>query len=146
MNKINGVDKFLKLNKANKISIYDREIKRIETYIHNSRWYQSADDELKYMINTYNPWKLYKTATDTPVRLYGFAKDDNDWIYLIATMEDDENNTLSTGQICDINLIEEVTWANLSRVYINNLIKAKSYGGDVLFLKPEMFLVFGKYI
>jgi hypothetical protein len=145
MNKINDIKSFRALNQEQKKKIYEDEIGRIETYIYDSGWYRSLSKEVRQEIKKHKPWHLYQTVKDkTPVRLYGLARDiEHKWTYLVATMEDDNKNSLSMGQIQDINLIEAVTWDTLSETYILNLIKARNYGGDVLFLKPEMFLVFG---
>ncbi len=146
MDKINSVEDFIKLSKDEKKRIYNANIESIEKYIYNSGWYKAQTKSVRKLINKHKPWHLYVNASNgTPVRLYGVAGDDAKNVsYLVATMEDNECNSLSTGMIQDINLIKPISWSDIDIKYILNLIKAKSYGGDVIFLKPEMFLVLTK--
>lgn len=167
MDKINDIKSFQALRPEEKRKIYDGcrqkgtfldydNIQHTERKIKEGEWYQKQSKEIKRQISKYKPWQLYHTTKDgIPVRLYGFAKDHGDRIiYLVATMEDDRQslgetlshdqcNSLSLGQIYDIALITPITWEEIDEAYLMNLTKAQSYGGDMIFLKPEMFLILG---
>lgn len=145
MNKIQTLEDFSALDSKQKKEIYENELKRISKFIRNSDWYKKKSFHIKAEIIKHPPWQLYKNVKNgTPVRLYGYAFDKIKIIkqieYLVATMEDDEHNTLSFGVIHDIDRIVPVSWEEIDEKYLNELKKAKPYGGDMLFLKPEMFL------
>ncbi len=149
MNKIQSIEDFSTLDSKQKKEIYETELKRISKFIRNSDWYKKRPFHIRLEIIKNPPWQLYKNAKNgTPVRIYGYAFDkikiikrDQPYIeYLVATMEDDEHNTLSFGTIYDIDRIIPVSWEEIDEKYLNELKKAKPYGGDMLFLKPEMFL------
>ena len=154
MNKINNLSDFLKLSNGQKQKIYNDNIKEIEKYIYTSQWYNKMSDKLKKEVKKNKPWLLYYNKNnDTPVRLYGYAenntennaKNKEDISYLVCTMEDDETNSLCYGVLEDINRISSVSWENINNTYIDNLKKSIPYGGDMIFLKPEMFLFVSKY-
>lgn len=144
MNNIQSIEDFCKLSLNEKKRTFEREIDRIEKYIYISDWYKSKSKKIQKLVRTYKPWLLYCNANDsTPVRLFGFIEKSDEISFMVATMEDDEKNSLVIGQIQDINRIKPVTWSDLNEKYISELIKSSDYGGDMIFLKPEMFLILG---
>jgi hypothetical protein len=144
MNKIQSIEDFCKLSSDEKTRLFEKELDRIEKYIYNSDWYKSKSKKIQKIIRTHKPWLLYCSAENsTPVRLFGFIEKSDEISFMVATMEDDEKNSLAIGQIQDINRIKPITWANINEKFISELFKANSYGGDVIFLKPEMFLILG---
>lgn len=146
MNTIQDVGSFCDLTAHEKKTIYSAEIDRIESYIYKSEWYLAKPKNIRKFIKAYKPWLLYETKDNTPVRIYGYAEDNFKSVhFMIATMEDDEQNTICFGKLNQqsINRIRPVSWQNMNGVFIDNLKKAIPYGGDVLFLKPEMFLYVG---
>ena len=153
MDKIQSIKEFEALTKEERKKIYENEINRIEKYIYDSEWYKVQSKDIKKIIKKHKSWLLYiNKANKIPVRLFGFGIDNqssltnNRIIYFVATMEDDEKNSLSIGQIYDIdNKITPITWYEIDKNYINELKKAESYGGDMIFLKPEMFLFLNKF-
>lgn len=148
MDLIKNIESFEKLTAYERIRIFNNEIKRIDNYIYKSSWYLNQSPNIKSAIQKNKPWMLYKNVeTNTPVRLYGYAIDEktSEVIYLVATMEDDESNSISFGQIYDIERIKCITWKDIDSNYVKDLKKAESYGGDMIFLKPEMFIFLGQF-
>jgi len=152
MDQINNVGLFEKLTKEEKHKIYNEEILRIESYIYKSPWYLAQPVHVKLAIRAYKPWLIYKNVeTGTPVRLYGYIEQKKEYphskpkiSYLVGTMEDDEVNSISFGVIHDIQRITSISWKDIDQVFVTELKKAESYGGDMIFLKPEMFLFLSK--
>lgn len=147
MNLIKDIESFEKLTVLERTQLFDNEMKRIDNYIYKSPWYLEQPDTIKLVIQKNKPWMLYKnTDNNTPVRLYGYAIDEKtaEIIYLVATMEDDDTNSISFGQIYDISRITPVAWKDIDKKIISDLKKAESYGGDMIFLKPEMFIFLGQ--
>jgi len=152
MNKIQNLNDFKRLDYEKKNKIWNNDINRISIYIKQSKWYRSQALHIQNEINIHPPWMLYKnTENNTPVRLFGYIdqgginiKNNTSLSYNVATMEDDEKNSLSIGIIHDINRITPITWNDIDNFYIKELEIAKCYGGDIIFLKPEMFLTLTK--
>ena len=147
MDLIKNVESFEKLTTHERTHIFNNETKRIDNYIYQSPWYLKQPAKIKSAIQKNKPWMLYKNAeNNTPVRLYGYAIDEktSEVIYLVATMEDDESNSISFGQIYDVGRIKCITWKDIDSNYVKDLKKAESYGGDMIFLKPEMFIFLGQ--
>jgi hypothetical protein len=152
MDNIQSIQDFRKLTPDERKKIYDSEITRIETYIYDSPWYKSKSRQVKKIIRKHKPWLLYQNAIGlTPVRLVGFVEYDGGAggagaggiSYIVATMDDEKKNELTMGQIQDINRIRPIHWSEIDDRYIMDLITARYYGGDMIFLKPEMFLLLG---
>ena len=141
MDNIQDVKVFNSLSKKEKATLYDNEINRIESYIYNSAWYLAQSKEVRKIVRKHKPWLLYQTNEDTPARIYGFIMENNIVSYLVATM--DENGGLIIGQLQDIDRIQPVKWEDINHVYLFHLIKGHKNGLDIVFLKPEMFLLIG---
>lgn len=152
MDQINNVEIFEKLTKEEKQKLYNDEILRIEAYIYKTSWYLAQPIHIKLAVRACKPWLIYKNIeTGTPVRLYGYIEQKKESphskpkiSYLVATMEDDESNSISFGIINDIQRISSISWKDIDQVFVAELKKAESYGGDMIFLKPEMFLFLSK--
>jgi hypothetical protein len=142
MEKINNLKTFRALSVEEKSKIYENEIDRISKYIQSTNWYTGLSKTVKRQVMKYKPWNLYINSENrTPVRLYGIQEyKNNEFAYMVATIEDDKKYTLSTGLIYDIDRIKPISWADIDDDYMMFLIKTSYYGGDVIFLKPEMFL------
>ena len=141
---------------VNSLNLYEAIVdsKIFETAQNQIDSLNKMSDKLKKEVKKNKPWLLYYNKNnDTPVRLYGYAenntennaKNKEDISYLVCTMEDDETNSLCYGVLEDINRISSVSWENINNTYIDNLKKSIPYGGDMIFLKPEMFLFVSKY-